>query len=116
MPLWYFIPAVKASRCRDSGLKNGNGLECNNKIKAFLVAVMHFRSLSKNQVTMQNLTRRKMMTLAATLAVLTIALVILAKIIGAIVVAAFFAGVGVSLTLVVWILANLLAKPTDRKK
>jgi len=62
------------------------------------------------------MTRRKLMTAATTIAILTIAATIITKMIGAIVVAAFFAGVGVTLTLVVWILANLLTKPTDRKE
>ncbi len=53
------------------------------------------------------------MTAATTIAVLTIAALIITKWIGAIIVAAFFAGVGVTLTIVLLIVASLMA---DGKK
>jgi len=62
------------------------------------------------------MTRRKLMTAATTIAVLTMAATIITKMIGAIVVAAFFAGVGTALVVVFLILAGLLTKPTDGKK
>jgi hypothetical protein len=65
---------------------------------------------------MENMTRRKLMTAATTIAFLTIAAIIITKLIGAIVIAAFFAGVGTALVVVFLILAGLLTKPTDGKK
>ena len=56
------------------------------------------------------------MTIATTIAVVTIAAVIITKIIGAIVVTAFFAGVGTALVVVLLILAGLLSRPSDGKK
>jgi hypothetical protein len=70
----------------------------------------------ENQVNMQNPARRKVMAIATTIAVVTIAAVIITKIIGAIVIAAFLAGVGTALVVVFLILAGLLTKPTDGKK
>ena len=65
---------------------------------------------------MENLSRRKMITIATTIAIVTIAAVIITKFIGASVVAAFFAGVGTALTIGFLILASLFIKPTDGKK
>ncbi|HUI87125.1 MAG TPA: hypothetical protein VLX61_00240 [Anaerolineales bacterium] len=65
---------------------------------------------------MKNLTRRKLMTAATTMAVLTIGAIIITKIIGAIMVAAFFAGVGTALVVVLLILAGWLTGPTGGKK
>ena len=56
------------------------------------------------------------MAIATTIAVVTIATVNITKIIGAIVIAAFLAGVGTTLVVVFLILAGLLTKPTDGKK
>jgi hypothetical protein len=70
----------------------------------------------ENQVNMQNPAHRKVMAIATTIAVVTIAAVIITKIIGAIVIAAFLAGVGTALVVVFLILAGLLTKPTDGKK
>jgi len=56
------------------------------------------------------------MTAATTMAVLTIGAIIITKIIGAIMVAAFFAGVGTALVVVLLILAGWLTGPTGGKK
>ncbi len=65
---------------------------------------------------MESPSRRKVVTVATTIAVITIAAVIFTKIMGAIMVAAFFAGVGTALVVVLLILAGLLTKPADRRK
>ena len=65
---------------------------------------------------MENLTRRKVITAATTIAIVTIAVVMVTKLIGAFVVAAFFAGVGVALVLGLVILAGVLTDPAGRKK
>jgi hypothetical protein len=56
---------------------------------------------------MKNLTRRKMMTTATTIAILTIAAVMFAKMIGAIIVGAFLAGAGTAITIGLVIIANI---------
>jgi hypothetical protein len=66
-------------------------------------------------VNMESLTRRKVMTSATTIAVVTVVAVIITKIIGAIVVAAFLAGAGTALVVVFLILAGLLTKSTNGK-
>ena len=60
---------------------------------------------------MKNLTRRKMITTATTIAIITVVAVMVTKFIGAIVMAAFLAGVGVTLVIGLVILAGIL---TDR--
>ncbi len=65
---------------------------------------------------MENPTRRKVVAAATTIAVVTIAAVIITKIIGAIVIAAFLAGIGTALVVVFLILAGLLTKPANGKK
>ena len=65
---------------------------------------------------MENLTRRKVITTAITSAIVTMALVIITKLVGAIVVAAFFAGVGAMLVIGLVILASILTDPSKPKK
>ena len=65
---------------------------------------------------MENLSRRKMTTIATTIAVVTIAAVIVTKIIGVLAVAAFLAGAGTALTIGFLIVASLFVKPPDGKK
>jgi len=65
---------------------------------------------------MEILTRRKMMSIATTIAVVTITAVIVTKIIGELVVAAFLAGAGTALTIGFLIVASLFVKPPDGKK
>jgi hypothetical protein len=65
---------------------------------------------------MENLTRRKVITTASTIAIVTIAVVMVTKLIGAFVVAAFFAGVGVTLVIGLVVLAGILTKSSERKK
>jgi len=65
---------------------------------------------------MENLTRRKVITVATTIAIVTIAIVMVTKLIGAFVVAAFLAGVGVTLVVGLVILAGILTKSSERKK
>ena len=65
---------------------------------------------------MENLTRRKVIAAATTIAIVTIAVVMVTKLIGAFVVAAFFAGVGVTLVIGLVVLAGILTKPAERKK
>ena len=65
---------------------------------------------------MVNLTRRKVITAATTIALVTIAVVMVTKLIGAFVVAAFFAGVGVTLVVGLVVLAGILTKSSERKK
>ncbi len=65
---------------------------------------------------MENLTRRKVITAASTIAILTIAVVMVTKLIGAIVMASFLAGVGVTLVIGLVILAGVLTDPVVRKK
>ena len=65
---------------------------------------------------MKNLTRRKMITTATTIAIITIVAVMVTKLIGAIVMAAFLAGVGVTLVIGLVILAGILTKSSERKK
>ena len=65
---------------------------------------------------MENLTRRKVITTATTIAIITVAAVMFTKLIGAIVVAAFLAGVGVTLVIALVILAGILTKSSERKK
>lgn len=56
---------------------------------------------------MRNLTRRKMLTTATTIAILTIAAVMLSKMIGAIIIGAFLAGAGTVITIGFVIFANI---------
>ncbi|MGA7192196.1 MAG: hypothetical protein WBW94_01105 [Anaerolineales bacterium] len=65
---------------------------------------------------MENLTRRKVIAAATTIAIVTIAVVMVTKLIGAFVVAAFFAGVGVTLVIGLVVLAGVLTKSSERKK
>ena len=65
---------------------------------------------------MENLTRRKMITTATTIAIVTLAVVLVTKVIGAIAVAAFFAGVGITLVIGLVILAGILNDPSGRKR
>ena len=65
---------------------------------------------------MENLTRRKVIATATTIALVTLAVVMITKFIGAIAVAAFFAGVGVTLVIGLGILASILADPSKPKK
>ena len=67
-------------------------------------------------MTVENLTRRKVITTATTVAIVTIAASMITKFIGAIVVAAFVAGVGVTLVIVLGILASILKDPSKPKK
>ena len=57
-----------------------------------------------------------MMSIATTIAVVTITAVIVTKIIGELVVAAFLAGAGTALTIGFLIVASLFVKPPDGKK
>ncbi len=70
----------------------------------------------ENQVKMQNLTRRKVITAATKVAIVATAAVMVTKLIGAIVVASFLAGVGVTLVIGLVILAGVLTDPSGRKK
>ena len=65
---------------------------------------------------MKNLTRRKMITTATTIAIITVVAVMVTKFIGAIVMAAFLAGVGVTLVIGLVILAGILTDRAGRKK
>ena len=65
---------------------------------------------------MGNLTRRKVITAATTIAIVTIAAVMVTKLIGAIVIAAFLAGVGVTLVIGLVIVASILSDPAEPKK
>jgi len=65
---------------------------------------------------MKNLTRRKMITTATTIAIITVVAVMVTKFIGAIVMAAFLAGVGVTLVIGLVILAGILTDHAGRKK
>jgi hypothetical protein len=64
----------------------------------------------------ENLTRRKVITAATTIAIVTIAVVMVTKLIGAIVIASFLAGAGVTLVVGLVILAGVLTNPAGRKK
>jgi len=57
-----------------------------------------------------------MITAATTIALVTIAVVMVTKLIGAFVVAAFFAGVGVTLVVGLVVLAGILTDRAGRKK
>ncbi|HUH96191.1 MAG TPA: hypothetical protein VLZ89_02460 [Anaerolineales bacterium] len=65
---------------------------------------------------MKNLTRRKMMTITTTIALVTIAAVILTKLIGALVVAAFLAGAGTAIVIIFVILADVWLRRTEKRK
>ena len=65
---------------------------------------------------MENLTRRKVITVATTIAIVTIAAVMITKFIGAMIVASFLAGVGVTLVIGLGILAAILTNPSKPKK
>jgi hypothetical protein len=64
----------------------------------------------------ENLTRRKVITAATAIAIVTIAIVMITKLIGAFVVTAFLAGVGVTLVIGLVVLAGILTKSSERKK
>jgi hypothetical protein len=65
---------------------------------------------------MENLTRRKVMTTATTIAIVTIVAVIIAKTIGALIIGAFLAGAGTALTIGFVVLANIWIRQAGRNK
>ena len=65
---------------------------------------------------MENLTRRKELAVASAIALVTTAAVIVAKSVGAVIVASFLAGAGTAITVGYVIIANRMLKQAGRKR